>query len=293
VSDRFDEWGLDHVVPSAQLVVSELAANAVLHARTPFTVAVELVGDCVRVSVSDRSPIPPQAKRTTASAATGRGLALVAAIAGEHGVERTDHGKRVWVDLPLSGETEETLLDWSADIDDLDDLGVPDLDMTSAPDDLVTVRILDFPLLLWVRAQEHQDDLVREFTLIALDPDTTESRRSVPASFLTLVEAVSRRYGGTTVAADVTRDDALARGERSVDLDYVVPPAARAAALDLGAMLDLADEFCRSEHLLTLETPLVARRFRDWFLGEFVAQIDGAAPTPWRGPFEWPPSSGK
>jgi hypothetical protein len=47
-------------------------------------------------------------------------------------------------------------------------------------------------------------------------------------------------------------------------------------------MLDEADEFCRQgKHLLTLATPPDLRRYRQWFLGEFVAQIGGRPPTPW------------
>ena len=46
-------------------------------------------------------------------------------------------------------------------------------------------------------------------------------------------------------------------------------------------MLDEADESCtRGDHLLTLATP-EELRFRCWFIGEFVAQINGAPPTPW------------
>ena len=39
VAQYLAQADLDDLVPTAQLLVSELAANAVLHARTPFTVA--------------------------------------------------------------------------------------------------------------------------------------------------------------------------------------------------------------------------------------------------------------
>ncbi|MBA2438213.1 MAG: hypothetical protein H0V52_07665, partial [Acidimicrobiia bacterium] len=57
---------------------------------------------------------------------------------------------------------------------------------------------------------------------------------------------------------------------------------ARAACITLGELLDESDEFCKKgEHLLTLTTPAEPLALRRWFLGEFVAQIDGADPTPW------------
>ena len=276
---------LDDLVPTAQLLVSELAANAVLHARTPFTVAASRRADRVRVSVSDTSPVLPQAKVTSLSAATGRGLSLVGALATDHGVTRTESGKEVWFELvPGAAPDEPSAFDWEIELDDLLDEAPPQAGDAS----LVAVRILDLPLAVYCRASEHQDDLVREFTLVALDPDTIESRRTVPESFLALVDAIGRRYAGATSATDAVRDAAIARGADRVDLDYLVPAAVAPVCIELGAMLDLADEFCRSEHLLTLETPPLARRFRDWFLGEFVAQINGAAPTPWSGPFTWP-----
>jgi len=47
-------------------------------------------------------------------------------------------------------------------------------------------------------------------------------------------------------------------------------------------MLDEADDYCRrGDHLLTLATPAEELRFRRWFVGEFVEQLGGAAPTPW------------
>ena len=49
-------------------------------------------------------------------------------------------------------------------------------------------------------------------------------------------------------------------------------------------MLEEADDYCRrGDHLLTLATPEEERRFRRWFIGEFVDQIEGKPPTPWPG----------
>ena len=46
-------------------------------------------------------------------------------------------------------------------------------------------------------------------------------------------------------------------------------------------LLDLADEFCREERLLSLARSAEQRKFQVWFLGEFVRQADGEPPLSW------------
>ena len=46
-------------------------------------------------------------------------------------------------------------------------------------------------------------------------------------------------------------------------------------------LLDLADDFCRQERLLSLARSPEQRRFQTWFLAEFVRQASGAAPLSW------------
>lgn len=148
-------------------------------------------------------------------------------------------------------------------------------------DELCEVRLIEFPLGVYRQAKEHGDELVREFSLIAMQeadkPDPT-----VPGRLLELIEALTRDYGSISTAVEQDRDAALEAGQQSIDLTYRVPPAVAEASLALGAMLDEADDFCRAGGaLLTLATPPEAKRFRDWYLQEFVGQLSGAAPTPW------------
>lgn len=85
----------------AQLVVSELATNAVVHAGTPFSVSVRCDGAAIRVSVHDRSLTQPILREAGPSARSGRGLRLVASVARDWGVETACDGKTVWAELPL------------------------------------------------------------------------------------------------------------------------------------------------------------------------------------------------
>ena len=145
--------------------------------------------------------------------------------------------------------------------------------------DLHEVRLLGFPLALYGRAQEHHEELMREFQLLALDTDSTHP---VPRRLVDLVDELTNDYAGFTDAPNAARDEAYARGDESVDLTYVVPHSVAQAATRLGEMLDEADDFCRDgDRLLTLATPPDAVALRQWQLGEFARQIGGEEPTSW------------
>jgi anti-sigma regulatory factor (Ser/Thr protein kinase) len=94
-------WGMDDLGWPATLVVSELAANAALHARgDSFSIRIETREDLsIRVEVSDRSLRLPQQRTYSKEATTGRGLRLVNELATDWGVHARDDGKTVWVVL--------------------------------------------------------------------------------------------------------------------------------------------------------------------------------------------------
>lgn len=98
-------WHVDDASWTATLVVSELAANAALHAGTEFTVVVEHEQGRVRLEVRDGSPAVPRQRRPSDEATTGRGLRLVADLALAWGVEHTDAGKAVWVELSAAADS--------------------------------------------------------------------------------------------------------------------------------------------------------------------------------------------
>lgn len=87
---------------AAELLVSEVVTNAVLHARSAIDVSVATVGDQVEVAVVDGSPAPLLPRSFGVQGTTGRGLRLLASLASSWGVEpRADApGKRVWFRLP-------------------------------------------------------------------------------------------------------------------------------------------------------------------------------------------------
>ncbi len=144
--------------------------------------------------------------------------------------------------------------------------------------ELVTVRLLDFPLAEHVRSQEHGDELVREFFLIV---QSEAEDRDVPERLLVLIDEINEEYGGLTVEPEEVRDAAIARGESYVDLLYRVPAQVKQTCLALDAIIDEIDDYCRAGQLLTLATPPDIREFWRWSFYEFVRQVDGEPPIPW------------
>ncbi len=90
------DWGVDDYDFGAAQVLTELAANAALHARTAFTVHLVLEPSALLVEVTDSSPVPPQRRRYGTEATTGRGIALVESLSDTWGVESSPTGKTVW-----------------------------------------------------------------------------------------------------------------------------------------------------------------------------------------------------
>ena len=83
------------------LLASELVTNVVIHARTDFTVTVSVEPDVVHLSVHDGNSRLPVRPATPVDATSGRGLAMVDAVARSWGVEVDDHGKTVWCEVPV------------------------------------------------------------------------------------------------------------------------------------------------------------------------------------------------
>ncbi len=82
-----------------QLVADELATNAVRHAGTMFSVALELTDTFVRVAVRDDSDALPMPQAATSEAVGGRGLSIVMGTALGWGTVPLGVGKETWADV--------------------------------------------------------------------------------------------------------------------------------------------------------------------------------------------------
>jgi anti-sigma regulatory factor (Ser/Thr protein kinase) len=98
------EHRLLYLVDDVRVVASELATNAVLHARTAFTVTLEGRARSVLLTVRDGSPTPPQPSHAGPAglATSGRGLVIVNVLSESSGVTRW-HGdtKSVWASFQV------------------------------------------------------------------------------------------------------------------------------------------------------------------------------------------------
>ncbi|MFE3268096.1 ATP-binding protein [Streptomyces sp. NPDC059215] len=104
-----ETWGLAGLADSATLVVTELVANAVMHARGEMIrVTVIRVGQQrVRVAVIDRAPLCELPQQTDPLAEGSRGLFLVEAMSPEWGVDDLGWGKRVWGEIVAPAPADE------------------------------------------------------------------------------------------------------------------------------------------------------------------------------------------
>jgi serine/threonine-protein kinase RsbW len=99
------------VVGDAALVLSELVGNAVRYGRPlpggVLEVSWSLDGDSLWLRVSDGGgPSVPVRHEAGPEDVRGRGLAIVAALARDWGVEQSRNGtgrSTVWVELPVKG----------------------------------------------------------------------------------------------------------------------------------------------------------------------------------------------
>ncbi|MEU7101004.1 ATP-binding protein [Streptomyces longwoodensis] len=104
VRRRLEEWGLGErgdLVETAELLVSELATNALLHSATPFRLTVSAAHGVLRCEVTDGGPRAPRVLGAgrPPTVESGRGMFLVEALARRWGCHREGPGKTVWFEL--------------------------------------------------------------------------------------------------------------------------------------------------------------------------------------------------
>ncbi len=149
-------------------------------------------------------------------------------------------------------------------------------------DDLVAVRLVDFPVALATRFNRHYEAIQRELALIHFSDD--ETRAALPGRVLEVAERTSSELAGAEIIARDQLAEAIAGGAQTVTVDARMPRSAGASITALMGVLSEADAFCREGDLITVAMPPECCRFRDWFLNELVNQMRGEEPTPWTGP---------
>jgi anti-sigma regulatory factor (Ser/Thr protein kinase) len=100
VASVLEDWGVPNLTANAELIVSELVTNAILHGHSCCVVSIKRDLDHVRIEVEDESgESPPVQHDLELTAPTGRGLILVDALSSSWGWEPSPVGKVVWANI--------------------------------------------------------------------------------------------------------------------------------------------------------------------------------------------------
>ncbi|WP_246212261.1 SpoIIE family protein phosphatase [Streptomyces abyssomicinicus] len=246
---------------NAELLVSELVANVVLHARTDAEVSVRRLGDRVEIRVRDERPqlgLLPQQKFHRFPA-TGHGLFVVERLATRFGVETGEDAKTVWVEIGPEGTPREPS-DWGSAV-------------------LFTgarrpVTLIDLPDSLFMAAHQNRRVLLRELRLAALGGDDL----GVRPKDLAVADDVNHMVGAWVDAA-LSEHPVAEAGTRSLTLS--VPADAGLSVLVLRRVLDRAEDAARSGRMLSRPALPSVRELRSWLFGQIAGQIAGGHPTAW------------
>ncbi|NGN63464.1 SpoIIE family protein phosphatase [Streptomyces sp. A7024] len=97
------DWGLDDLVDTTELLVSELVTNALRHGEGEIRLRL-LLDRTLVCEVWDAALVQPRRRRARDTDEGGRGLQLVSLLSLNWGSRRTHRGKTVWYELALPGD---------------------------------------------------------------------------------------------------------------------------------------------------------------------------------------------
>ncbi len=239
------------------LLTSELTTNAVVHASSDVEIRV-VCGVGVTVEVRDRSDRPPSPRRHVEDSVCGRGLELVELLADSFGVVPIPgYGKSVWFSLGNPG-AKHLSQRWPA---------------TPASARKI-LSLLCLPLGLYAVLQEHNEALLREYTLQLLENPTD--------NLLSLKDVVAAEHSRLSIATSVSKLIAEQIHPAShADVSIEVSSEDETGFELLPSVIESAEAQARAGNVLTPPAPSDLVTFRNWLFGQVRSQLDGDAPTAW------------
>lgn len=247
------------VVETAELLVSEVVTNAVVHAATDIEVSVTMLDDGgVRVEVSDGSPHLPARRQYALTAGTGRGMQLVDELADRAGTTPAPPGKTVWFEVSPPRDVAQGAHEH------LTGGSVADPDA-----DVVPVELRDVPLCVHEAWREQAQALLRDYLLATVDaPDgqAEVTRHAACSAAITLLGEHIPASGGDSGSASV-----VVPVPRELVSDFAV----------LDQTLDRALDRAAEGLLLAPATEAETRAFRRWVCREVRRQARGHTPQAW------------
>ncbi|MGW0362290.1 SpoIIE family protein phosphatase [Streptomyces sp. NPDC002990] len=100
---KLPAWGLEGLLDTTELLVSELVTNALRYGDGEIRLRF-LLDRTLVCEVWDANLVQPRRRRARDTDEGGRGLQLVGLLSAGWGTRRTHRGKTVWFELPLPGE---------------------------------------------------------------------------------------------------------------------------------------------------------------------------------------------
>ncbi|MFJ3927987.1 SpoIIE family protein phosphatase [Streptomyces sp. NPDC090022] len=107
-------WGLEDLLDTTELLVSELVTNALRYGQGEIRMRL-LLDRTLVCEVWDANLAQPRRRRARDTDEGGRGLQLVGLLSAGWGTRRTHRGKTVWFELPLPGVAAEPASELSAE----------------------------------------------------------------------------------------------------------------------------------------------------------------------------------
>lgn len=264
--DALDDWAGSAAVEVAELLVSELVTNAVLHAGSEVELVVWQWAERVRVEVGDASSTAPQHRVADETATIGRGVDMVEMLAERWGVD-TDQtaGKVVWFEVSATASMEPTS-DTAVSEAFVTALAEPQIDSGPA-DASVAIELQQAPVRLVATMQQHTETLLREVTLRSVEETADWTPVRLGADF----DELDRQLRAATLAGQTTADLVLHLPEGSA-------PMVRHAA----EMLSYGDRLAMEGLLLCPPALPEIADCRRWFLDQLIDQLEGEAAEPWQ-----------
>jgi PAS domain S-box-containing protein len=260
--------GREDLVETAELLVSEIVTNALVHAGTPIDVGFSFVDGGLRVEVTDGSPHAPTPRAYGPSAGTGRGLMLLEELVDEWGVVHQRPGKTVWFQIASRPDRERS---------------PGPADGPVAEEQTVTVELLDVPLLLHEAWRQHAESLLREYLLASLDMDTAEEAITVHAEASDAIALLEQHIPPSGVAEDSDQVMVLATEPlvTSPRVELPVPLRSVSHFQTLERAMLTALDMAENGHFLTPPIQPEVQGVRAWLCKQVATQTQGGSPVAW------------
>jgi PAS domain S-box-containing protein len=259
----------EDLVETAELLVSEIVTNALVHAGTSIDVAFSFVDGGLRIEVTDGSPHAPTPRGYGPAAGTGRGLMLLEQMVDEWGVVPDDPGKTVWFQI--------------ASRCDPDRRSPAPEGSTGPAGSCVAVELFDVPLLLHEAWRQHAESMLREYLLAGLDLDDGEDAIAVHAQASDAIALLAEHIPSSGVGDDPERVMVSATEPLVTSPRVTLPVPTRSVRhfATLDKTMRTALRMAEDGMFLTVTTQPEIQAFRSWLCEQVATQSEGGAATPW------------